>query len=172
LFIIRISDRIQVNFPDNIGKQIKGGTLMDNERLENLTRRFYEEVFNRGNLQAIDELVNQNMLEHQLLPGLPPGREGLRQWTIMFRTAFPDLHADIEDLTIDGDRVWIRSVMRGTNTGQFMGMSPTGKTFQAESIDIIRVDQHGSMVEHWGVFDQAAMMQQLGLAQPSGEQHM
>ncbi len=145
---------------------------MDNERLENIMRRFYEEVLNRGNLTVLDELVDKDVVEHQPLgPGLPPGREGLRQWIIMFRKAFPDLQAEIEDLTIDGDRVWIRSIFRGTNTGQLMGMPPTGKSFQGESFELLRVDQHGKTLEHWGVFDVASMMQQLGITQPTGEQH-
>ena len=86
------------------------------------------------------------------------------------RTAFPDFHTEIEDLTIDGDKVWVRAKFSGKNTGQFMGMSPTGKSFQADAIDIIRVNQRGTMIEHWGVFDQASMLQQLGMTQQSGEQ--
>ena len=143
---------------------------MADDRLVEVTHKLYEEVFNRGNLSAINECVDANLIEHQPLgPNMPEGREGLRQWVIMIRQAFPDVKFKIHDLVIDGDKVWVRSMMSGTQKGEMMGLPPTGKSVEVEAIDIIRFSQ-GKMIEHWGVFDQMIMLQQLGVAQTIGEQ--
>jgi predicted ester cyclase len=84
----------------------------------------------------------------------------------MFRAAFPDLRCDVEDTLAEGDKVVIRSTMRGTHQGEFMGIPPTDKQFTASVIDIIRFD-NGQAVEHWGNSDDLGMMQQLGVI-PSG----
>lgn len=79
------------------------------------------------------------------------------------RTAFPDLTLSIEDIVSDGDTVWGRIVATGTNTGPFMGFSPTGSPVRVDVIDIARV-VGGLMVEHWGVADRLGVLLQLGHA--------
>jgi predicted ester cyclase len=56
--------------------------------------------------------------------------------------------------------------MSGTMKGEFMGMKPTGKSFNVEAFDLVRVE-NGKAVEHWGVLDGAAMMAQLAGTPPS-----
>lgn len=90
--------------------------------------------------------------------------EGLRA---LF-AAFPDIKSEVEDVIAEGDRVAIRSRMTGTHTGEFMGVPATGKTVSAEGIDIVRMNEEGKGVEHWGLMDQASMMVQLGLMPPPG----
>jgi predicted ester cyclase len=73
----------------------------------------------------------------------------------------------IEDVVADGDRVWARLRATGTNTGPFIG-PPTGKQMSVDVIDICRLS-NGRIVEHWGVADRLATMQQIGrMRQPSG----
>jgi predicted ester cyclase len=62
----------------------------------------------------------------------------------------------------DGDKLIVRNRLIGTNSGPFMGMPATGKRAEVEGIDIVRM-VNGMQAEHWGVFDAAGMMQQLGL---------
>ncbi len=145
---------------------------MDNKYMQDATERFYKEVLNRGNLHVAEELLSRDLVDHEpSLPGITPGYEGFQQWLKILRAAFPDFQLDIQDMAIDGDKVWVRSTVHGKHAGQFMGMPPTGKSFKAEGFDILRYDRKGKIVEHWGVFDQATMMQQLGmLAQPGSEQ--
>jgi steroid delta-isomerase-like uncharacterized protein len=142
---------------------------MANEQLKEDARKLYEEVLNRGNLDKLNEYVAENMLEHQPLPNMPPGREGFRQWVQMMRKSFPDMRFEIQGSTVDGDKVWVYSTMTGTNKGEMMGMPATGKSVRVEGIDIMRYT-NGKCVEHWGVFDTLGMMQQLGVAQPMGQQ--
>ena len=132
------------------------------EQNKAIMRRIYDEVFSNGNLAVVDELVVKDVIEHE--EG-PQGSEGLKQTVTMFRTAFPDLQFSVEDMIAEGDKVVSRITMRGTHKGEFMGIPATDKTFAVQAIDIIRF-ANGKAVEHWGVTDSAAMMQQLGAAPP------
>jgi len=88
-----------------------------------------------------------------------------REMFSIIRSAFPDLHATMEDIIAEEDKVAIRYSVRGTHRGEFMGMAPTGKHFTISGIEILRF-AGGKAVEHWGVTDQLAMMQQLGALPP------
>jgi steroid delta-isomerase-like uncharacterized protein len=126
-----------------------------------LMRRVYDEVINGGNVVLIDELVAANFVEHEEFPGLAGGREGMKQFFVMMRTAFPDLRMAVDDLIAEGDKVVARTTMSGTHKGEFMGMDPSGKQFRVSAIDVIRFAD-GKAIEHWGLTDAAAMMEQLG----------
>ncbi len=80
----------------------------------------------------------------------------------MLVAAFPDLHTDTEELIAEGDKVVQRFTVSGTDKGGFMGAPPTGKHYKVTGISIFRI-ANGKIVEHWGVFDQAGVLQQLGL---------
>jgi steroid delta-isomerase-like uncharacterized protein len=121
-----------------------------------------EEVLNKGNMQAVDELIAPNFVEHNPFPGQAPGVEGLKQAMVALRQAFPDLHVTVDEMLSDGDKVVIRSTMKGTHKGNFMNIPATGKQISVEGIDIVRIS-NGRAVEHWGVTDNLTMMQQLGL---------
>ena len=133
-------------------------------------RRFYEEVFNKGNLAAIDELASTGFVDHELPPEMPPGLEGVRQYLTIFRTAFPDMRATLEELIAEGDKIVARVTFTGTHKGDFMGIPATGKSVKFSSIDIMRIGADGKAVEHWGSTDMLGMMQQLGAIPPPGQQ--
>ena len=136
---------------------------------EEAYRRLIEEGFGRGNLAAVDEIVSADLKEHENMPpGFPAGREGLKALIAAMQTGFPDGTSTIEDITAEGDKIWSRVLVRGTNTGSFMGMPPTGKPVRFEVMDLCRFAD-GKVVEHWGVSDNLAMMQQLG-AVPTPEE--
>lgn len=140
----------------------------DEEKNADAIKRFYEEVVNKGNIQLIDELVAEEFVDHEELPGMAQGREGLKQFFTMFRTAFPDLHFQINDMAAKGDKVWAYITIHGTHKGQFMDLAATEKKIEVTGFDLVRfVD--GKAVEHWGVTDSMTMMQQLG-ALPMPEQ--
>jgi steroid delta-isomerase-like uncharacterized protein len=143
---------------------------MSIEQNKALARQMVEEIFNRGNIDSADEFLAPNFAEREELPaGLPRGREGVKQLTTMWRGAFPDLKATIEDIVAEGDKVVIRQTWSGTHTGgEFMGVPPTGKRVSVGVIDIIRI-AGGKFVEHWGQMDSMGMMQQLGAIPPPGQ---
>jgi predicted ester cyclase len=142
---------------------------MSTEDNKALVRQVLEEVFNQGNLGRADEFLAPDFVEHEALPpGLPGGREGVKQLVTMMRSAFPDFKATIDGILAEGDKVVVRQTFSGTHKGEFMGIAPTGRSMSMKVIDIIRL-AGGKFVEHWGLMDSTAMMQQLG-AVPAPEQ--
>lgn len=131
-----------------------------------LMRRIYEEVFNEGNLDLVDEVVAPDFVNHTA-PGAPRGPEPVKQLVTMLRNAFPDQHISIEDMIAEDDKVVMRNTYSGTHEGTFMGIPPTGKRFTQNQIHIMRFAD-GKVVEHWGVRDDLTQMQQLGVISMPG----
>ena len=143
---------------------------MSTEQNKELATRMVEEIFNRGNVGKADEFLAPDFVEREELPpGILGGREGVKQLTVMLRSAFPDFKATVDDIVAEGDKVVIRQTWTGTHTGgEFMGVPPTGKSVSVGVIDIIRVAD-GKFAEHWGQMDSMAMMQQLGAIGTPGQ---
>jgi predicted ester cyclase len=80
----------------------------------------------------------------------------------MYRVAFPDLRMDAVDVISSADKAVARVTATGTQTGEFMGMAPSGRSVSVQLIDIMRFDDAGLVCEHWGVMDTLSMLQQLG----------
>jgi steroid delta-isomerase-like uncharacterized protein len=130
------------------------------EQNKTLVRRVIEEVYNQGNLAMADELSASDLVIHLTLQEIH-GREGAKQYVAALRAAFPDLHITIEDQIAEGDRVMTRWTARGTHTGEFQGILPTGKQIRMAGTDIDRIAD-GKTVECWILVDELSMMQQLG----------
>ena len=127
-----------------------------------ILKRIFE-VMGQGDLNDLDEMIVSDVIDHNPDPGQTPGLAGVRQAFTRFRAAFPDLSLTCEDILAEGDKVAARIVMRGTNSGEFMGMPATGKQIAVNSIELARF-ANGKVVERWGQFDAMGMMQQLGVA--------
>ncbi len=137
---------------------------------EMVARRLIEEGFNQGNLGVCDELAADELVEHQDFgPDHAAGAEGVKAVIDSLRRGFSDFHLEIEDLAVDGDKVWLRMAGTGTNDGSFMGNPPTGRRMRTDVFDLIRV-RDGRIVEHWGVPDRLGTLFQLGLARPGRSQ--
>jgi len=135
---------------------------------ETIARRLIEEGFNQGNLDICEELTADDLVEHQNFgPDHAPGAEGVKAVITSLRRGFSDFHLEIEDVAVDGDKVWLRMAASGTNDGSFMGNPPTRKRMRTDVFDVIRV-RDGKIVEHWGVPDRIGTLSQLGLAQTPG----
>jgi steroid delta-isomerase-like uncharacterized protein len=131
------------------------------EHNKTLVRRVIEEIYNRGNLAAADELAASDLVVHLTSQEIC-GREGAKQYVAALRAAFPDLRMTIEDQIAEGDRVVTRWTARGTHMGEFQGILPTGKQARVAGIDIDRIAD-GKTVECWSHMDELGMMQQLGV---------
>ena len=127
-----------------------------------LAMRMYNEVISQGDLAALDDMIHDDFVEHEEMPGLPTDKSAPAAFVTMFRSAFPDLQASVEDILQDGDKLVVRARMSGTHKGEFMGMPATGKRIDVRLIDILRFGDDGLAHEHWGVIDSLTMMQQLG----------
>jgi steroid delta-isomerase-like uncharacterized protein len=125
-----------------------------------LARTFYERV-NTGDLSVVDELVADDFVDHEEFPGIPPDKDGVRQFFAMLRSAFPDSHFEAHEVLGEDDLVNARFVFTGTQQGEFMGVPATGKRVEVGGFDLVRI-RDGQVTEHWGVMDAMALMQQLG----------
>ena len=124
-------------------------------------RRLYD-LINAGDIDGFGELLAEDFVEHEEMPGLEPSKEGVKQLFHMYRAAFPDLRMEVQDVLVSGDKAVARVRATGTHQGEFLGMPATGKSLDVQLIDITRFSDDGLAHEHWGVFDALAMMQQLG----------
>lgn len=132
--------------------------------------RFYQEV-SRGNLDFVDEALAEDFVEHEDIPGVAPGRDGVKELFATLKQAFPDLLLRAEDTVAEGDRVVIRFRLTGTHEGEFLGIAPTGREVDVTGFDMVRVEG-GKAVEHWGATDMLKLMEQLGaLPFPEAVQH-
>jgi len=91
-----------------------------------IARMFYDEVVNRGNIGVIDKVTAENYVDHTAAAGMPPGREGEKQWFLMLRAAFPDGRTTIDDIIAEGDKVVVRGTMTGTHSGTVRASSTGG----------------------------------------------
>jgi steroid delta-isomerase-like uncharacterized protein len=123
---------------------------------------FVEDVLNQGRLERADELVAQDFVELDPLPGQKPGREGLKEVLASFRTAFPDIHWVIEEMVAEGDKVFSRFTWTGTHRGEFFGVPATSKQITVKGTVIDRV-LNGKMVDSRILMDGLSMMAQLGV---------
>jgi steroid delta-isomerase-like uncharacterized protein len=122
------------------------------EKNEALVRKFFEEAWGKGNLAAVAEFMATDYVAHHIPSGLPPGAEGLKQLIAAYRTAFPDLKINLDDIFGKGDRVAFRWSVSGTHLGDWFGVSPTGNHVRATGITIFRIDG-GKVVESWTSID-------------------
>ena len=124
-------------------------------------KRLYD-LINAGDIDGFGELLAEDFVEHEEMPGLEPSKEGVKQLFHMYRAAFPDLRMEAQDVLVSGDKAVARVRATGTHQGEFLGMAATGRSVDVQLIDITRFGEDGLAREHWGVFDALAMMQQLG----------
>jgi steroid delta-isomerase-like uncharacterized protein len=128
-------------------------------------RRFHEAT-NTGDAEliskTIDEIVEPDVLIRTPLPVKTSGAQALKEVFARLHRALPDLHVTVEDLIAEGDKVVGRNSVTGTHQGDYMGLSPTGKSVTYSEIFIMRfVD--GRIAETWGVVDVFSQMKQLGV---------
>jgi steroid delta-isomerase-like uncharacterized protein len=142
---------------------LKGANAMSTEENKALARRVIEQMFNEGNLDVADELLALDYVDHD--PTLPEdvhGPEGFKEYVGMYRSAFPDLHVQIEDQIAEGDRVATRWTGTGTHDGELAGIAPTGKRVTVPGMEMVRI-ANGKLVEGWEGYDSGTLMRQLGV---------
>jgi len=134
---------------------------MSIEENKNIVRR-YQEIYNSNDLDRLTEVVSEDLLTPNIMPGIPDGLEGAKAAHRIMLAGFPDYQTVIEDMLAEGEKVAARIRMRGTNTGEFMGIPATGKHVEFTGIYIARI-ANGKIVEHWGEEDSVSLLGQLGV---------
>jgi steroid delta-isomerase-like uncharacterized protein len=141
------------------GASATNDTISHNRRL---IRRYFEEVWNAGRLETLDEILAPDYVNHTpSVPNPARGPAGLKPIVTAIRAAFPDLHYSIEDIIATNSAVVARVIMTGTHRADLFGLRPTGKAVRIDQINIEHIVD-GRIVEHWRVTDELTLMRQLG----------
>jgi steroid delta-isomerase-like uncharacterized protein len=134
------------------------------DQKETLLHRWFEEVWNKGRAEAIDEMFACEGVAHGLADQEGKelcGPEGYKPFFESFRSAFPDIRITVEDTVTEGDKIAARCRVEGTHRGEGLGIAATGKRVEFTGMAIIRV-REGKIVEAWNNFDFRTMFQQIG----------
>jgi steroid delta-isomerase-like uncharacterized protein len=136
-----------------VGKEEEKAPVSEAEEINKaLVSKFFEEAWGKGNLAAVDTFMATDYMAHHIPSGLPPGAEGLKQLIAAYRTAFPDLKINIDDIFAEGGRVAFRWSVSGTHLGEWFGVSPTGNHVTATGITLFRI-AFGKVMESWTSID-------------------
>lgn len=139
------------------------GAVSADAHKRQVIHRYFDEVWNRGQLDVLDELLAPDYVNHSSsLPDSPRGPSGVKPIVTAMRKAFPDLHYTIEKIVIGPDAVAVRTRMSGTFTGDLFGLPPTGKRFEVTQMTMEEF-LDGKIVAHWRNTDELAMLKQLGV---------
>ncbi|MGH3143242.1 MAG: ester cyclase [Gaiellales bacterium] len=141
---------------------------MSTEENKALVRRFYEEVWNRGNADVAYEVFADDYVRHDLRPTEAlPGPAGQKKIADDFRAAFPDLEFTIDVIVGEGDFVVGRWTASGTQSGSWGGREPTGRRATFSAVNIFRFED-GKVAEIWNHRDDLGLMEQLGVPVHAG----
>jgi steroid delta-isomerase-like uncharacterized protein len=133
---------------------------MPDEESKAAVRRFFQEVWNDGNVAEAASFLAPGFVSHNSFGVSVVGPEQYGQAVLAYRTAFPDLVTTVEDVLADVDRVAVRGTDRGTHRGTFMGYPPTGRFVTTTWIEIFRLEA-GKAVEGWVETDVKQLLDQL-----------
>lgn len=124
--------------------------------------RYFEEVWNRGRIDVLDELIAPDYLNHSAsLPNVRPGPEDLKPIVQAMRAGIAGLHYTILDMVVTEDKAAVYTRVRGTHTGDLFGMAPTGKAIDVRQMQIEWL-RDGRIVQHWRLTDELTLLRQLG----------
>lgn len=134
---------------------------MSAEPRKQLVRRWILEMWGGGKLELVDELTSAAYVYHAPGNVTVQGRDGLKQFVTVFRTAFPDLANTIQDQIAEGSKVVTRGTTRGTHRAALGELAATGRQVAVPWVMISRFDAE-KITEEWEIYDQHDLLQQLG----------
>jgi predicted ester cyclase len=133
---------------------------MDSQHATDIVHRIFEDGFARGDFEGLHRHVAEEYIDHSPIPATAPGPAGFEARIVAMRSAFGDFEVGIEDVSVDGDRVWFRWSLRGHHIGPFAGIEPTGRPVTVEGINLEKMEGD-RVVEHFSQFDRMGLIQQL-----------
>ncbi len=134
---------------------------LDHASAHEVTYRRLMQAVGAGRYQEADKLLAAEFVDHNPMPGQPPGPAGFKDWMRAARAAFPDLTATVQDLVASSERLAARVRYRGTHSGTFLGIAATGREVDFEAFHFARF-RNGRIVEWWGTADLLGALRQIG----------
>jgi steroid delta-isomerase-like uncharacterized protein len=132
------------------------------EQNKRLARRWFEDLFSRGNLDAANEILSAEFVDH-LPREQERGIEELKHYVTIYRTAFPDIQDTVEEIVAEADKVVVRWRSRGTHQGEFLGVAPTGRHVTFTGMRLFRIAEN-KIAESWVNIDERGLQEQLSTA--------
>jgi len=139
----------------------EGGTAIMSVENEALLRRWFEEVWNKGRTEAVDEMMAVDAIAHGLGDTQVVGPAAFKGFHAKFKGAFPDIKISVDDILSQGDKVAVRFTIRATHQGDHLGVPATGREVSFPAMSLVRC-KDGQIAEGWNLVDMLAMMQQIG----------
>lgn len=136
---------------------------MSVEQTRQVIVRYFESVWNRGEVDALDELLTPDYVNHS--PSTPdprPGPEDLKPIVRAMREGIPDLHYEILDLVASPDKAAVHVRVTGTHEGTLFGIPATGRRIDVRQMQVEWL-RDGRICRHWRVTDELGLMRQLGV---------
>lgn len=137
---------------------------MSVDMAKELARRVWEEGWNQGRLEVVDEALTAEAVDRHE-HGQEDFRGHLKAAIAEFRRGFPDLHAELADIVAEGDRVAMRVVITGTHSGPFFGNQPSGRQVSIEQFHFVQVNADGRGIRHWANVGLDDLLRQIGADQ-------
>lgn len=145
---------------DSIKPAMASSILSNNtdqhEKNKQIVQEFQNEIFNEKNLTALDKYYSIDLVQHN--PQQPQGREGAKQFFAMLFAAFPDIHAQTDNMVAEDDMVMYMNTWTATHKGEFFGIPPTNKTITFETAELFRLADNGTIIEHRDVVDRGIIL--------------
>lgn len=135
---------------------------MSEEANRALILRLWDKLYTQGDISVVDEIVAQDYLNHNLLPGEASGAEGVKQFVLNLHKAFPDLCFTVDRMVVTDDMVVTRWLVTGTHKGDFLGAPPSGRRMSTTGMTMHRIE-NGIIVEGWNNWDSLNILTQIGI---------
>ncbi len=135
---------------------------MDADAMRRFAVERVDALFNRGEVDRVEEFVTPDFVNHEAWPGEDPGYEGFKLRLRRLHDAISDLRMEVHEVVAEGDLVAYRATLSGTHTGPLLGIPPTGRSFRVQHMHMLRI-RDGKASEHWATRDDLGMLQQLGV---------
>jgi predicted ester cyclase len=142
--------------------------MLNADQMKETAREFYRRVIEMGDLDYADQVIAEDVVEmNPLSPDMGNDKKAALATLQAIREISPDMKAEYLDMIASGNSLAIRARFTGTDSGTgwgaMMGAPATGKPFSVEGIDVVKFNDEGQFVEHYGLFDVGGLMMQLGL---------
>ena len=126
-----------------------------------LYRRMTDKIWNKGDLDAIEDFFARDVVIHSAPPDWPAGSAGVNATVSMWRGALPDFDLDLQFVIGEGDKVANYWTISGTHSNELLGIAGTGKHIEVSGMSLVRFE-NGKVAEIWSASDQLGLMRELG----------
>ena len=132
------------------------------DEIREKVRELFGEVFPSNDVERVTEFVHPDVFDHSSPPGAPQGIDDVKRTIHWLNSVFSDLRWEIHQIIVEDDLAAVYCTLHGRQTGDLMGIPPTGRQIKQPYVQIFRF-KDGKTIERWAVRDDLTLMKQLGV---------